>query len=161
MPKRYWYGVFRGQVLNVLPLNNEWNLKCRVSKTSRKHRYLMRLMEAHGLYWERIRRSESMSDDLILIIFTCLLKQHEGCFGRELVNFNRSHMTRTTPELAPPLQTFEQHQQEDVWPPRYDLECNGTIHGVSSVESGFEPRSLQPLSRDLTTKPPRPRHISL
>ncbi|GBO21395.1 hypothetical protein AVEN_19592-1 [Araneus ventricosus] len=82
-------------------------------------------MEAHGLYWERTRRSETMSDDLILIIFTSLLKQHEGCFGRDLVNFNCSQMTRTTPELAPPLQTFEQHQQEDVWPPIYDLECNG------------------------------------
>ncbi|GBN67369.1 hypothetical protein AVEN_273183-1 [Araneus ventricosus] len=115
MTARYCSGAFREQVLSVLPLHNEWNLKCRVSKTSRKHQYLMRLMEAHGLYWERTRRSESMSDDLILIIFTPLLKQHEGCFGRDLVNFNRSQMTRTTPELAPPLQTFEPHQREDVW----------------------------------------------
>ncbi|GBO42111.1 hypothetical protein AVEN_60771-1 [Araneus ventricosus] len=34
-------------------------------------------------------------------------------------------MTRTTPELAPPLQTSTPLQREDVWPPTYDdLTCN-------------------------------------
>ncbi|GBN84389.1 hypothetical protein AVEN_68258-1 [Araneus ventricosus] len=32
----------------------------------------------------------------------------------------------------------------------------GPIHGGSSVESGFEPGTLRPQSRDLTTRPPRP-----
>ncbi|GBM53519.1 hypothetical protein AVEN_129516-1 [Araneus ventricosus] len=32
-------------------------------------------------------------------------------------------MTRATPELAPPLQTFAPHQREDVWPTIYDLNC--------------------------------------
>ncbi|GBN78802.1 hypothetical protein AVEN_227582-1 [Araneus ventricosus] len=31
------------------------------------------------------------------------------------------------------------------------------MHGGSSVESGFEPGTLWPRSRDLTTWPPRPR----
>ncbi|GBM68554.1 hypothetical protein AVEN_126749-1, partial [Araneus ventricosus] len=30
------------------------------------------------------------------------------------------------------------------------------IHGGSSVESGFEPATLRPRGRDLTTRPPRP-----
>ncbi|GBM88730.1 hypothetical protein AVEN_114592-1, partial [Araneus ventricosus] len=30
-------------------------------------------------------------------------------------------MTRTTPGLAPPLQTAAPRQQEDVWSPTYDL----------------------------------------
>ncbi|GBL82032.1 hypothetical protein AVEN_50603-1 [Araneus ventricosus] len=33
-------------------------------------------------------------------------------------------MTRTTPELAPPLQTSAPFQREDVWSPTYDLTCN-------------------------------------
>ncbi|GBL82777.1 hypothetical protein AVEN_106317-1 [Araneus ventricosus] len=33
-------------------------------------------------------------------------------------------MTRTTPNLAPSLQTSTPHQQEDDWPPKYDLTCN-------------------------------------
>ncbi|GBM89774.1 hypothetical protein AVEN_196283-1 [Araneus ventricosus] len=34
--------------------------------------------------------------------------------------------------------------------------CFRPIHGGSSVESGFEPGTLRPQSRDLTTRPPRP-----
>ncbi|GBN01498.1 hypothetical protein AVEN_20697-1 [Araneus ventricosus] len=41
-------------------------------------------------------------------------------------------MKRTTPELAPPLQTSAPHQREDVWPPTYDLTC--PIRDRSSVE---------------------------
>ncbi|GBN67265.1 hypothetical protein AVEN_146049-1 [Araneus ventricosus] len=33
-------------------------------------------------------------------------------------------MTRTTPELASPLQASALHQREDVWPPTYDLTCS-------------------------------------
>ncbi|GBM80870.1 hypothetical protein AVEN_89755-1 [Araneus ventricosus] len=33
-------------------------------------------------------------------------------------------MTRTPPELAPPLQTSAPHQREDVSPPTYNLACN-------------------------------------
>ncbi|GBO14028.1 hypothetical protein AVEN_22728-1 [Araneus ventricosus] len=33
-------------------------------------------------------------------------------------------MTRTTPELASPLQTSAPHQWKDVWPPAYDLTRN-------------------------------------
>ncbi|GBN30117.1 hypothetical protein AVEN_134019-1 [Araneus ventricosus] len=32
----------------------------------------------------------------------------------------------------------------------------GPIHGLSSVESGFEPGALRPHSRDLSTRPQRP-----
>ncbi|GBL78861.1 hypothetical protein AVEN_48849-1 [Araneus ventricosus] len=53
-----------------------------------------------------------------------VLKQHEGYFGTDLVILNRGQMTRTTPELAPPLQTSAPHQWEDVWLPTYDLACN-------------------------------------
>ncbi|GBN17490.1 hypothetical protein AVEN_28291-1 [Araneus ventricosus] len=65
-------------------------------------------------------------------------------------------MTRTTPELAPPLQTFAPHQRDDVRPLRMILLATGPIHDTSSVESGFEPGTLPPPSRDLTTKPSRP-----
>ncbi|GBM04609.1 hypothetical protein AVEN_242847-1 [Araneus ventricosus] len=65
-------------------------------------------------------------------------------------------MTRTTPELTPPLQTYMPHQRESVWLLRMIWSAAGPIHGGSSVESGFEPGTFQPQSRDLTTRPPRP-----
>ncbi|GBN48200.1 hypothetical protein AVEN_156177-1 [Araneus ventricosus] len=65
-------------------------------------------------------------------------------------------MTRTTPELAPPLQASTPHQREGVWPLRMIWRAAGPIHGGSSGESGFEPGTLRPQSRDLTTRPPRP-----
>ncbi|GBN34770.1 hypothetical protein AVEN_209528-1 [Araneus ventricosus] len=65
-------------------------------------------------------------------------------------------MTRTTPELAPHLQTSTPHQGEDVWPLRMIWRATGPIHGGSSMESGFEPGTLWPKSRDLTTRPLRP-----
>ncbi|GBM48985.1 hypothetical protein AVEN_55199-1 [Araneus ventricosus] len=68
----------------------------------------------------------------------CLvLKQLEGYSRMDLVILNKSQMTRTTPELAPPLHTSAPGQREDVWAPTYDLTFN--IHGASSVESSFEP----------------------
>ncbi|GBM67967.1 hypothetical protein AVEN_22445-1 [Araneus ventricosus] len=63
-------------------------------------------------------------------------------------------MTRTTPELAPPLQASAPHQREGVWPIRMILRPASHMHGGSLVESGFEPATLR--SRGLTTRPPRP-----
>ncbi|GBL89378.1 hypothetical protein AVEN_225894-1 [Araneus ventricosus] len=64
---------------------------------------------------------------------------------------NHAQMTL---ELAPPLQTFTSHQREDVRPLRMIYHTTGP--GRTSVESGFEPGTLRPLSRDLTTRPPLP-----
>ncbi|GBL88375.1 hypothetical protein AVEN_103031-1 [Araneus ventricosus] len=66
-------------------------------------------------------------------------------------------MTRTTPELAPPLQASTPHQRESVWPLRMIWCATGPIHGGSSVESGFEPAALRSGGRDLASSPPRPR----
>ncbi|GBL96858.1 hypothetical protein AVEN_118974-1, partial [Araneus ventricosus] len=66
-----------------------------------------------------------------------------------LVILSHGQMTRTTPELEPPLQTSMSHQRENVWPLRMIERAAGPIHGGSSVESGFEPG-------DLPTRPPRP-----
>ncbi|GBL87125.1 hypothetical protein AVEN_218808-1 [Araneus ventricosus] len=53
------------------------------------------------------------------------VQQHEGYFGTDFLILKRGgQMTRTTPELAPPLQTSAPHQREDVWPTTYDLACN-------------------------------------
>ncbi|GBM02088.1 hypothetical protein AVEN_209773-1 [Araneus ventricosus] len=52
-------------------------------------------------------------------------------------------MTRTTPELAPPLQTSSPHQWKGVWP------ATGPIHGGCSVEWGFEPATLRSQVRAL------------
>ncbi|GBM66698.1 hypothetical protein AVEN_160754-1, partial [Araneus ventricosus] len=64
-------------------------------------------------------------------------------------------MTRTTRELAPLLQTSTPHQREDVGL-YYDLAFNRSHKGGSSMQSDFEPGTLWPRSRDLTTRPPRP-----
>ncbi|GBM67801.1 hypothetical protein AVEN_216249-1 [Araneus ventricosus] len=37
---------------------------------------------------------------------------------------NFDQMTRTTPQMAPPLQTFAPHRREGVYPLTYDLMCN-------------------------------------
>ncbi|GBM10950.1 hypothetical protein AVEN_171435-1, partial [Araneus ventricosus] len=63
-------------------------------------------------------------------------------------------MTRTTPKLAPSLQTSALHQCEDVWHPTFDLACNGPIHDGASLESGFEPLTLRDRGRHITTRPP-------
>ncbi|GBM22441.1 hypothetical protein AVEN_221506-1 [Araneus ventricosus] len=69
-------------------------------------------------------------------------------------------MTRTIPELAPLLETKTTHQREGVWSPTYDLTCNRPVYDGSSVESGLEPGTLRPQSRDLATRAPRS-HILL
>ncbi|GBM63686.1 hypothetical protein AVEN_198691-1 [Araneus ventricosus] len=66
-------------------------------------------------------------------------------------------MMRTTPQLAPPLQTSAPHQRKDVWPLRMIQRATGPIHGGSSVESCFEAATLRSRGRDLNTRPPRPR----
>ncbi|GBM80213.1 hypothetical protein AVEN_203725-1 [Araneus ventricosus] len=88
-----------------------------------------------------------------------VLKQHDGYFRTDLAILNHGQMTRTTPELAPPLQTSTPHQREDVWPLRMILRATGPIHVGSSVESGFESGALPPQSRNLTTRPPQPMNL--
>ncbi|GBN54478.1 hypothetical protein AVEN_209908-1 [Araneus ventricosus] len=51
-------------------------------------------------------------------------------------------MTRTTPELAPPLQTSAPHQREDVWPHTYDLTCNKPT--TRQIFSGIRVSNLEP-----------------
>ncbi|GBO30006.1 hypothetical protein AVEN_161647-1 [Araneus ventricosus] len=70
-----------------------------------------------------------------------------------LVMLIRGRMTRTTPELAPPLSKLRTTPTGGRLATTYDLTAR--IHGGSSVESGFEPGTLRPLSRDFTTRPPR------
>ncbi|GBN75573.1 hypothetical protein AVEN_220180-1 [Araneus ventricosus] len=59
-------------------------------------------------------------------------------------------MTRTTPELAPPLQTSTPHQQEDVWPLRMIWRATWRIFSGIGFRTWNpptpKPRSL-PLSR--------------
>ncbi|GBM37989.1 hypothetical protein AVEN_171171-1 [Araneus ventricosus] len=61
-------------------------------------------------------------------------------------------MTRATPEIPPPLQTSTLHQQEDVWPPTYDLACSGPAYTadlqwnrVSSLEPSDPKAATLPL----------------
>ncbi|GBN30450.1 hypothetical protein AVEN_255441-1 [Araneus ventricosus] len=65
-------------------------------------------------------------------------------------------MTRTTPELAHPSPNFHSTLTGGRLATTYDLTRNIPIYGGSSVESGFEPGTVRPQSRDLTTRPPRP-----
>ncbi|GBL97278.1 hypothetical protein AVEN_274625-1, partial [Araneus ventricosus] len=49
---------------------------------------------------------------------------HEGYFGTDLVILNRGQMTRTTPELAPPSQSFRATPTGGRLATAYDLACN-------------------------------------
>ncbi|GBM28117.1 hypothetical protein AVEN_176605-1 [Araneus ventricosus] len=51
---------------------------------------------------------------------------------------------------------FTPHQREDVWSLRTIQRATGPMRGGSSEQSGLEPGTLRPQSRDLTTTPPRP-----
>ncbi|GBL99928.1 hypothetical protein AVEN_19423-1 [Araneus ventricosus] len=64
-------------------------------------------------------------------------------------------MTRTTPELAPPLQASTPHQREGVWPRAYGWACIGP--NTQPIFNGivFEPGTLWLRGRHLTTRPPR------
>ncbi|GBM13592.1 hypothetical protein AVEN_124001-1 [Araneus ventricosus] len=63
-------------------------------------------------------------------------------------------MTRTTPELAPPLQTSAPNQREDAWPPTYDLAYNKINTQQIFNEIGF--RTWNPLAPE-----PRPYHWAI
>ncbi|GBM75597.1 hypothetical protein AVEN_271504-1 [Araneus ventricosus] len=52
-------------------------------------------------------------------------------------------MTKTKPELAPPLETSAPCQREKGWPLSMIQRATGPIHGGSSVESGIEPGILR------------------
>ncbi|GBO01025.1 hypothetical protein AVEN_40432-1 [Araneus ventricosus] len=65
-------------------------------------------------------------------------------------------MTRTTPELAHPFPNFHATPTGGRLATTYDLACNRSIYGGSSVELGFEPGCLRPQSTDLATMPQRP-----
>ncbi|GBN71027.1 hypothetical protein AVEN_64561-1 [Araneus ventricosus] len=74
------------------------------------------------------------------------------------VILNLGQMTRTTPELAPlSLQTSRHTNGRTRLNTTYDLEaCNRPHTRRIFSGSGFEPGTLRPYSRDLTTKPPLP-----
>ncbi|GBM46669.1 hypothetical protein AVEN_261049-1 [Araneus ventricosus] len=76
-----------------------------------------------------------------------------GLFWTGLAILNSSQMTRTTPELAPPLQTSAPHQLKNVWPLTYDLACNSP--NTRRIFRGIGFRTW-PQNRDLTTRLPRP-----
>ncbi|GBL59336.1 hypothetical protein AVEN_180989-1 [Araneus ventricosus] len=74
----------------------------------------------------------------------------------DLATLNRGQMKRTTPELAPLLQSSAPHPQEDIGPLRMLCRATGPILGGSSVDSGLESGTLCLRNRDLTTGPPWP-----
>ncbi|GBO11779.1 hypothetical protein AVEN_20733-1 [Araneus ventricosus] len=65
-------------------------------------------------------------------------------------------MTRTTLELPSPLQTSTPSTGGSL-PLRMIQRATGPIHGGPTLESGFEPGIARLKSRDLTTRPSRPR----
>ncbi|GBM66348.1 hypothetical protein AVEN_227814-1 [Araneus ventricosus] len=76
-----------------------------------------------------------------------ILKQHEGYFRADLVILNLGQMTRTTPELAPPLPNFRTTPTGGRLTPKYDLTCNRPNTRRISCGIGF--RAWNPM-------PPRP-----
>ncbi|GBM23155.1 hypothetical protein AVEN_147073-1 [Araneus ventricosus] len=65
-------------------------------------------------------------------------------FGSDLAILNHDQITRTTPELKPPIQTSTSLQREGVCPLRMIYCATGPIHGGSSVETGLELGTLRP-----------------
>ncbi|GBN28553.1 hypothetical protein AVEN_222920-1 [Araneus ventricosus] len=65
-----------------------------------------------------------------LVIFTSHFEVTRGLFGTDLVILNSGQLTRTTPELPPPLEASTSHQREEVCPPTYDLACNRIFSGI-------------------------------
>ncbi|GBO41762.1 hypothetical protein AVEN_24533-1 [Araneus ventricosus] len=60
-----------------------------------------------------------------LVMLTFHFEATRRLFWDGTRNFEpRSDAERTTPKLAPPLQTFPPHQREGVWSPSYDLTGN-------------------------------------
>ncbi|GBM04060.1 hypothetical protein AVEN_247933-1 [Araneus ventricosus] len=103
--------------------------------------------------------------EYINVKFSCnfqdcsVLKQHDGYFETDLVILNCGQMMSTAPELVTSSPNFRTIAAGDIWPLRMSWHAAGPIHGRSLVESGFEPGALQPRSRDLTTRPPRPSNV--
>ncbi|GBM39732.1 hypothetical protein AVEN_68580-1 [Araneus ventricosus] len=64
---------------------------------------------------------------------------------------NSGQMTRTTPDLEPPLQTSTPYEQEDVWPPTYDLTCNRPIYRTDSQWNWVS--NLEPSGQEAETLP--------
>ncbi|GBN67026.1 hypothetical protein AVEN_3550-1 [Araneus ventricosus] len=64
-------------------------------------------------------------------------------------------MTRSTPELAPPSPSFHATPTGGRLATTYDLTCNGPH--TRRIFSGIGSRTRWLQSRDLTTRPPRPR----
>ncbi|GBL95799.1 hypothetical protein AVEN_722-1 [Araneus ventricosus] len=65
-------------------------------------------------------------------------------------------MTRTTPELTPLFKLPGRTTGRALGHLCMILRAAGLIHDGYLVRSGFEPGTLRPQSRDLTTRPPRP-----
>ncbi|GBL92796.1 hypothetical protein AVEN_4507-1 [Araneus ventricosus] len=66
---------------------------------------------------------------------------------------------RSDDELKAPLSKLLRHTRGRTFCSlRMIYRATGPIHDGSSVESGFEPRSLRLRGRHLNTKPPRPLH---
>ncbi|GBO22795.1 hypothetical protein AVEN_157228-1 [Araneus ventricosus] len=73
------------------------------------------------------------------------LNQYEDYFGTDIVILNRGQTTRSTPEMASPLQPSAPHQ-EDVSPPTYDLGCNRSTTRWIFSGIGFRTWSVLPLN---------------
>ncbi|GBL95547.1 hypothetical protein AVEN_54145-1 [Araneus ventricosus] len=72
----------------------------------------------------------------------------------DLVILKSNQTTWTRPELAPPPHTTSAEGRLASYV-QFNVQ-QAHIQGGSSVDLGFEPGNLQPRSRDLTTRPPRP-----
>ncbi|GFV24788.1 hypothetical protein TNCV_882561 [Trichonephila clavipes] len=73
----------------------------------------------------------------------------------DLVILNHAQVSRTTPELAPPLPTTTPHQREDISVlDRFNVPRSPTRWVLSSTE--LELVTSQPRSETLTTRLPQP-----
>ncbi|GBM12073.1 hypothetical protein AVEN_245474-1 [Araneus ventricosus] len=69
----------------------------------------------------------------------------------DLVIWNCSQMTRTTPEVAPPLE-ISRHTSGRIFSPlAYDLTCSRPAYSAE-----LQWNRVSNLDRDLTTRPPQP-----
>ncbi|GBM31699.1 hypothetical protein AVEN_45625-1 [Araneus ventricosus] len=76
---------------------------------------------------------------------------HEGFFGTDLVVLNRVRRRGQHLDLAPPSPSFHTTSAGGRLIHEVGLSVQQDhMHGGSSGESGFEPGTLQPRSRDLT-----------
>ncbi|GBN00189.1 hypothetical protein AVEN_157429-1 [Araneus ventricosus] len=91
-----------------------------------------------------------------LVMLTSRFEATRELFWDGPRNFNHGQMKRTTPDLAPSLQTPASHQREGVCPLRMIYRVAGQMRSGSSVEMGLEPVILRHRGRNLTTRPPRP-----